>query len=387
VHREDLPPAEAVRRVDPDLAIETTGAPQRRVKRLCLVGRRDRDHLATPLETVEKREQLRDHAPFDLLLAGGAVAFRRDRVDPVDEHDRRGVLARPREHTAQSLFRRTVAAVDDLRAVDGEEGRPAFGGDGAGDHGLAGTGRADQENALRRIYAETFEGFRMAHRKLDHLADSRHHPRETAEVVVADRCRIGPAGRTTAGLDLRLRVDDDRPWRGLRRGHTGGGLAPGGERDPQRVALRHGRSGERPAQKLRAETGRSGAEAKQNTFRRRRRDRGNPHHLAERHAGIGADGAIEQHEALAPLRRRQRQSPGMGEPATDHREDTAGRSPDRREVGRVDAEDSAIGIRRGRSAHAQADRWRDAAIGVHGSPLPESLAARYAASRAASSAS
>ena len=64
--------------------------------------------------------------------------------------------------------------------------RRAFVGDGAGEQGLAGAGRAVEQHALGRIDAEALEQLGMAERQLDHLAQRVDRVAHAAEVVIGD---------------------------------------------------------------------------------------------------------------------------------------------------------------------------------------------------------
>ncbi len=93
-----------------------------------------------------------------------------------------------------------------------EELRVALIGDGAGQPGLAGAGRAVEQHALGRIDAEALEQLGMAKRQLDHLAQRVDRVGHSAKVVVSD---VGAAlallllGKFGQQLDLGLGVDMD----------------------------------------------------------------------------------------------------------------------------------------------------------------------------------
>ncbi len=103
VDAEDLATAALVRHADDDLAVEPAGTAQRLVDRLGAVGRGDHDDVGARLQPVHQGQQLRDEAL--LGLARDLAALGRDRIDLVDEHDRRRRLGRLLEHLAQARFR------------------------------------------------------------------------------------------------------------------------------------------------------------------------------------------------------------------------------------------------------------------------------------------
>ena len=77
-----------------------------------------------------------------------------ERVQFVDENDRRRPLARLDEEIAHARRADANEHFDEFGAVDGEEGHARFAGDGARQQRLAGAGRPDQEDALGDARAE-----------------------------------------------------------------------------------------------------------------------------------------------------------------------------------------------------------------------------------------
>jgi len=73
--------------------------------------------------------------------------LRAHRVDLVDEHGARRVEVRHLEQQAHELLGLAVVLGGEARRADVEEGGLALGGDGLGEHGLAGAGRTDHEDA------------------------------------------------------------------------------------------------------------------------------------------------------------------------------------------------------------------------------------------------
>ena len=179
VDAEDLAAAAFVGHADHDLAIEAARPAQRLVERLGPVGGGDDDQILARLEAVEQGQQLRDQ-PF-LGLAGDLAALGRDRIDLVDEDDRRRPLRRLLEELAQPLFALAISGAHDFGAGDMEEIGVALVGDRAREPRLAGAGRAVEEDAARRIDAEPLENLGIAQRQLDHLAE-----------LVDGRCRCRP---------------------------------------------------------------------------------------------------------------------------------------------------------------------------------------------------
>ena len=84
------------------------------------------------------------------LLAMPVAPALADRVDLVDEDDRRRPLARLGEQVAHPRGADADEQLDEARAGHGEERHRRLAGDGAGEQRLAGAGRAGHEHAPRR---------------------------------------------------------------------------------------------------------------------------------------------------------------------------------------------------------------------------------------------
>jgi hypothetical protein len=100
VDPEDLAPAAFVGHADHDLAVEPAGAAQRLVDRVGPVGGGDHHDVGRGFQPVHQRQQLGDQPLF--RLARHLRALGRDRIDLVDEDDRRRGLGRFLEHFAQA---------------------------------------------------------------------------------------------------------------------------------------------------------------------------------------------------------------------------------------------------------------------------------------------
>ena len=148
---EDRDPALLVRPVDEHLPVEAPGAQQRRVEDLGPVGRGEQDEAARGVEAVELDQELVERLLL-LVVAADAVraAGAAERVELVDEDDRRRELARLLEEIADARRPDADEHLDELRAVDREERHAGLAGHRAGEQGLAGAGRADEQDALRQ---------------------------------------------------------------------------------------------------------------------------------------------------------------------------------------------------------------------------------------------
>merc|ERR1719267_405892 len=183
VDAQHLEAAVLVGHADVHLAVEAAEAPQRRVDRVWPVGRTDDHHVRARLEAVHQREQLRDDAPLDLALR--LLALGGDGVNLIDEDDGGGVLLSLLESLAEVGLGLAGELGHDLGAVDEEEEGARLVGDGARDERLPRAGRAEHEDATRRLDADRLEELRVAQRQLDELADVLQLLAHAADVVVA----------------------------------------------------------------------------------------------------------------------------------------------------------------------------------------------------------
>ena len=179
---QDLAPAALVGHADHDLTVEAAGAAQRLVDRLGAVGGGDHHQIGARFEPVHQRQQLRDETL--LRFARHLAALGRDRVDLVDEHDRRRVLGRLLKHLTQALFRFAIGRAHDLGTVDEEELRVRFVRDRTRKPRLAGAGRAIKQQALGRLDTQPLEQLGVAQRQLHHLAQLVDGFGHAADVVI-----------------------------------------------------------------------------------------------------------------------------------------------------------------------------------------------------------
>jgi hypothetical protein len=148
------------------------GAQQRRVEHVRAVGGGDDDDALVALEAVHLDQQLVQRLLALVIAAAQAgAAMAADRVDLVDEDDAGRVLLGLLEHVAHARGADADEHLDEVRAGDGEERHLGLAGDGAGQQGLAGAGRADHQHALRDLAAERWNFLRVL-QELDDLLTS-----------------------------------------------------------------------------------------------------------------------------------------------------------------------------------------------------------------------
>ena len=168
VHAQDLGAALEVGRLDADLTVEAAGAQQRGIEHVGTVRGGDEDDAAADVEAVHLDEQLVERLLALVVAAthaGAAVAS--DGVDLVDEDDGRSVLLGLLEEVAHAARADTDEHLDEVGAGDGVERHAGLTGDGAGEQGLAGAGRAVEQHALGDLGADGLELGRLLQELLD----------------------------------------------------------------------------------------------------------------------------------------------------------------------------------------------------------------------------
>ena len=158
VHLEDAVAALHVGGVDADLPVEAARAQQRRVEDVGAVGRRDQDDVGLDVEAVHLDEQLVEGLlALVVATAEAGAAVTADGVDLVDEDDGGRVLLGLLEQVAHAAGADADEHLDEVGAGDRVERHARLAGDGAGEQGLAGSGRAVQQHALGDLGADREE--------------------------------------------------------------------------------------------------------------------------------------------------------------------------------------------------------------------------------------
>ena len=154
MHAQNFLAALYVGKIDRDLAIETTGAQQRRIEHIGAVRRRDNDDAFLSVEAVHLDEQCIERLlAFVVAAADPVTAMATDSVDFVDENDaRRGFLSLL-EHVAHPARAHADEHLDEVGTADRKEGNVRFAGDGAREKRLTGSRRADEQNTFRNSAA------------------------------------------------------------------------------------------------------------------------------------------------------------------------------------------------------------------------------------------
>ena len=188
--------------------LQPAGPQQRRVDQVGPVGRAEHDDVAQRLDAVELGEQRGDHPVGDPGVEA-LPAPRRQRVDLVEEHQRRRRIACPAEQFAHRLLRRAHPLVHQLGALDGVHRQPAAcwpaRGPGTSCRSRAGR-RAARRAAARRRAGRTCPGCCSGHSTASVSAClvSTMSP-TSSRVTDADRDLLG--GRPRQRADHRQRAD------------------------------------------------------------------------------------------------------------------------------------------------------------------------------------
>ena len=162
-------------------------------------------------EPVQLDEQLVERL---VLLAVEPVAGARcaDRVELVDEHDRRRVLARLVEELPDARGAEAGEHLDEGRRALRVEGRAGLVGDGLGQQRLPRSRRAVEEDALRDARAELLEALRVAE-EVDDLLQLLLHLLQAGDVRPGDgRCQsVSRRGRSIRAASASPRATGSTP--------------------------------------------------------------------------------------------------------------------------------------------------------------------------------
>ena len=134
--------------LDRDAAVKAARARERGVEGIRAVRGGEDDDAGVVLKAVHLGEQLVERLLALVVAAEAAVTLLADGVYLVYEHDAGGLLLGLAEEVAHLARAHAYEHLDKLGAGHGEEGHVGFAGDGLGEHGLAGSRRADEEDAL-----------------------------------------------------------------------------------------------------------------------------------------------------------------------------------------------------------------------------------------------
>ena len=148
VHPEDLLAALEVRQLHGHAPVKTAGPRERGVERLGPVRGGEDDDAVVALEAVHLGQQLVKCLLALVVAADLPVALFADGVDLVDEHDAGRFLLGLTEQVAHLARAHADEHLHELRTGHGEKRHICLARNGLGQHRLAGSRRADEQNAL-----------------------------------------------------------------------------------------------------------------------------------------------------------------------------------------------------------------------------------------------
>src|SRR3546814_249689 len=179
------PAAARVGHRDIDQLVEAAGPEQRRIDQIRSVrGAYDHDGLQL-FQAVHLRQNRVDDAFGDVGFAQAAAAGGDEAVERVDEDDGGRELAGPGEQAGDMLLAFAIPFRQEVRGFGGDEVRLRRARRRLGEQGLAGAGRAVEEEALGRPDAEPTERFGVLQGKLDPFAQPLARVVEAADIVPA----------------------------------------------------------------------------------------------------------------------------------------------------------------------------------------------------------
>src|SRR5438132_2248283 len=192
-----------------DNPVESTRAKECLVEDVRPVRRPDDLDLSQRVEPVQLREELHQ-GPLDLPVPGSRdlEALRADRVELVDEHDRRSLLSSELEQLPDEPRALADVLLDELGSDEPDERRLRAVRDRLREERLPGARWPDQEDAFWRLNANLPVQVRFQQRILHGLAQLAHLDFEAADVFVRD-----------GGLLDDLRARDDRIERRRQHAH------------------------------------------------------------------------------------------------------------------------------------------------------------------------
>ena len=170
VDLQDMFPPLCIGRADIDQLIQPSGAQQRRIDQPRPVGRADQHHARQFLHPVHFGQNGVDDTGRHLRLVSAAAACGHQTVDLVDEDHARRNLPRAGKQAADLLLALAKPLGQQVGRLDRDEVRLALLGDRLGQQGLAGSGRAIEQEALGRTDAQPPKRVRVLQRQFDPFA-------------------------------------------------------------------------------------------------------------------------------------------------------------------------------------------------------------------------
>ena len=159
---QDRQSAFQIRRVHHHLPVEAAGPQQRAIQHFRPVGRRQDDDAEVGLEAVHPDEQLiQGLLAFVIHRPHVNAALAANRVQFVNEHDAGRLGFGFLEQVADASGAHAYKHLHKIAAANQKERDLRFPGNGAGQKGFAGSGRADQQDSLGNRRSQSFVTVRV----------------------------------------------------------------------------------------------------------------------------------------------------------------------------------------------------------------------------------
>ena len=170
VDAKDFFAAAYVGTVNHDATVKAARTEERRIENVGAVGGGDEDDAVIGFEAVHFDEKLvQGLLALVVSAAEASTTVTAYSVNFIDKDDARGVLFALLEEIADARGADADEHFDEVRTGDGEKGDVGFAGDSAGEEGLAGSRRPDEQNALGDAAAKALELLRFAEELDDFL--------------------------------------------------------------------------------------------------------------------------------------------------------------------------------------------------------------------------
>src|SRR6266566_8908939 len=179
-----LQPAIAIRHANLDLTVKSARPTQSRIYRIRTIRRPDHHHLSPRLETIHQRQELRRNS--FLYLSSDLFSLRRNRINLVDEDDRRRILLCFLENVPQPFLAFSIIFAHDLWSAYAEKVRVRLTRNRSSYQSLPRAWRSMKQDTFRRLDSQSLKQLRMSQRELNHLPDLLDHGSQTANVLVTD---------------------------------------------------------------------------------------------------------------------------------------------------------------------------------------------------------
>ena len=158
MHPEDLLAAIHIGKGNRHLAVKAARTEQCGIENIGTVCRGDDDDTLLRIEAIHLHQKLVERLFALVVPAAHAVAaMASDSVDFIDEDEAGSVFTTLFKHVADSARTDPNKHFHEVRTGDGEEWHIRLTGNGAGEQGLAGAGRADHQHTLGDGAAELLE--------------------------------------------------------------------------------------------------------------------------------------------------------------------------------------------------------------------------------------